>query len=109
MLTRSIPVTAMLASGIFVTNACAAVPSAHAGTVAPSTASAVLPIAVHGALPGYSDTGLARLVRQCAAAEALPDGWRMQVNVADIHVPRSFTLLRATLTDGNHVVASRWI
>jgi len=102
---------ALLASSIFMLNAYAAAQAAHAGTPA------ALRVTVQGALPGYSDTGLAQTVRACVAGVPLPvsiagapqNGWQVQVSVEDIHTPRTATLLRATLLEGNHAVASRWV
>jgi hypothetical protein len=93
----------------------AAVFSAAAAQSVPAVETAA-PVEVHGFLPGYTDAGLQFLVRACVAAapvSGMPDawaaGWHVQVDVANVWMPRVFTVVRATLIEGDEIVASYWV
>jgi hypothetical protein len=104
----------MLAPVIFALSLYAAAP-AMAETSAFSTMAAV-PAKVQGSMPGFTDTGLTQLVDACVAAAPVPAmmadaahaGWHVQVDVGNVYTPRAATVVRATLLEGDHVVASRW-
>lgn len=90
--------------------------SAAAAQAAPAVEAAA-PAEMHGFLPGYTDAGLQFLVRACAAAapvssmpaDAQAAGWQVHVDVANVWMPRVFTVVRATLTEGDQIVASYWV
>jgi hypothetical protein len=81
-----------------------------------SAGKASVPATVYGFLPGYTGSGLQRLVSACVAGVPIPGaladapraGWQIQVDVQDVSMPRVATVMKATLLDGNQVVTSTW-
>jgi hypothetical protein len=83
--------------------------SAFAASTVAST-----PTTVNGFIPGYTANHLARTIDRSVASVPVPVAmttqatWRFQVQVSNVYMPHVATVIKATLLDRNHVVASDW-
>jgi hypothetical protein len=115
--TRRLSVITTCAAAIFVVSVCAAPVAMAAPASAPIPAQIAVPATVQGFMPGYTDNGLTHLVSACVgeapgpemAASAGLAPWHVQVDVSNIYAPRATTVVRATLLEGDHEVASKWL
>ena len=103
----ALKILSVLAAAAFSVAAAQSVPAVEAAA----------PAEMHGFLPGYTDAGLQFLVRACVAAAPVSGmpvhagltGWQVQVDVANVWMPRVFTVVRATLIEGDQIAASYWV
>lgn len=105
------------AAAAFILSACAAPLAMAAPVSAPFLAQVSVPATVQGFMPGYSDKGLTHLVSACVGAVPVPEmaastagaPWHVQVSVSSIYMPQATTAIKATLLEGDHVVAAKWV
>jgi hypothetical protein len=90
--------------------------AAHAAapSTPPARATAVFPVTVQGALPGYTDLELAQLVKACAAGPVTNSsatsrrGLQLRITLDSEYMPRPATRITASLVREGHTIAVRW-
>ena len=105
------------AAAVFILSACTAPLAMAAPVSAPLPAQLAVPATVQGFMPGYSDKGLTHLVSACVGAVPAPEmaaslagaPWHIQVSVSSIYMPQATTAVKATLLQGDHEVAAKWV
>jgi hypothetical protein len=75
---------------------------------------AILPVTVQGALPGYTDLELAQLVKACATGPVTNSsantrrGWQLRITLDSEYMPRPATRITASLVHQGQTIAVRW-